>query len=141
MAAAMAPDIKRSVLNIGSGTETSLLQLVDALSRVIDRQPDVLHNVQQSGGLTRLVADLSEARRVLGYQPRVSLTEGLQRLVAEDSYLVGREKEARGTGESVTGSREVEERKEPGTMPGSAIRTDVIRPAVRPDVKPESRLN
>ncbi len=40
--------------------------------------------MQQVGGTTRLVADLEQARWLLGYTPNVLLREGLLRLLAED---------------------------------------------------------
>ncbi len=84
IAAATAPDVNRVVINVGSGQETSLRELIQVLGEVTDRQPEVLYNPQQTGGLPRLVADLERARRRLGYQPQVSLREGLQRMLVED---------------------------------------------------------
>jgi UDP-glucose 4-epimerase len=84
VAAATAAGVGGSIINIGSGEETSINGLIATLGQVTRRQPDVIYNPQESGGIARLVADLTRARQLLGYQPRVSLTEGLQRLLAED---------------------------------------------------------
>jgi UDP-glucose 4-epimerase len=90
IAASTAPDINRQVINVGSGQETSLSELITALGQVIQRQPEVIYNPLQRGGIARLVADLSTARRLLGYRPRISLTEGLERLLAEDPRFTRR---------------------------------------------------
>ncbi len=37
-----------------------------------------------SGGVSRLQADLKLARKVLRYEPKVTLREGLQRILLED---------------------------------------------------------
>ena len=104
IAASTAPDINRQVINVGSGQETSLSGLITVLGQVIQRQPEVIYNPQQRGGIARLVADLSTARRLLGYRPRVSLTEGLERLLAEDPRFTRRA--ASQTGEHArTGAR------------------------------------
>jgi UDP-glucose 4-epimerase len=87
LAAATAPAVHGEIINIGSGEETSINQLISTLSRTAQRQPDVIYNPQESGGISRLVADVSKARQLLGYQPRVSLSEGLQRLLTEGSRL------------------------------------------------------
>ncbi|MCX6028735.1 MAG: NAD-dependent epimerase/dehydratase family protein [Chloroflexi bacterium] len=84
IAAATAPDVNRAVINVGSGQETSIQQLIAAVGQVTRRQPEVIHNRQQSGGSDRLVADLTRARQLLGYQPKVTLKEGLRRLLDED---------------------------------------------------------
>jgi UDP-glucose 4-epimerase len=85
VAAATAPGVGGSTINIGSGEETSINALIATLGQVTQRQPEVIHNPLESGGLARLVADLTRAKQLLGYEPRVSLREGLQRLVSEDS--------------------------------------------------------
>ena len=87
VAAATAAGVGGSIINVGSGEETSINGLIATLGQVTKRQPDVIYNPQESGGIARLVADLTRARQLLGYQPRVSLTEGLQRLLDEDPRL------------------------------------------------------
>jgi len=84
VAAATAAGVDCHTINIGSGEETSVHRLIQALGAVTQRQPEVIYNAQQTGGTDRLVADLYEARRLLGYAPRVTLNEGLQRLLRED---------------------------------------------------------
>jgi len=84
IAAATAPAVDQQVINIGSGEETSISALVASLEQVTGRRPDVIYNRQQNGGIDRLVADLDQARRLLGYRPQVTLRAGLERLLAED---------------------------------------------------------
>jgi UDP-glucose 4-epimerase len=84
VAAATAPGVGGSIINIGSGEETSINALIATLGQVTRRQPEVIHNPLESGGLARLVADLGRAKQLLGYEPRVPLREGLQRLLSED---------------------------------------------------------
>lgn len=84
VSAATAPNVNRAIINVGSGQETSISDLIATIGAVTDRQPDVIFNPQQASGMKRLVADLHWAQQLLGYQPRVSLAEGLQRLLLED---------------------------------------------------------
>ena len=46
--------------------------------------PSLLYNREYAGGLPRLVADISRARRLLNWQPQTNLAAGLARLYAED---------------------------------------------------------
>lgn len=90
VAAATAPGVDRQVINIGSGQETSIQRLIATLGQVTQRQPEVIYNPEEGGGIARLVADVSVAQRLLGYRPKVALTEGLERLLAEDPRLARR---------------------------------------------------
>ena len=77
--AAHKPGIDGQVLNIGSGSETSINDLVQLIGQTIGRKPHILHNQDSSAGVSRLVADLSNAARLLDFKPQVPLKEGLQR--------------------------------------------------------------
>lgn len=83
IAASDATNVDRKVINVGSGVETSLDELVRTLSDIAGVRPDVIHNPQLGGGLPRLVADLEVARRLLGYKPKVGLRDGLTHLLDE----------------------------------------------------------
>lgn len=87
MAAATSPGVDGQTINVGSGVETSISQLVDYVAAVTGHSAMVIHNDSQTGGVLRLVADLSLARRSLGYEPKVSLSEGLGRLLVEDPWF------------------------------------------------------
>ena len=84
IAAAMAPDVNRQIINVGSGQEVSINALVRLIAEVTGRRPSVLYNERQFGGVSRLVASLEKARMLLNYEPRVDLRTGLQRLLTED---------------------------------------------------------
>ena len=87
MAAATAEGVNRKVINVGLGLETSLNELVRAIERVTGREAHVLHVRAESGGVRRLVADLSLARRCLDYEPGVDLETGLRFLLARDPHF------------------------------------------------------
>jgi UDP-glucose 4-epimerase len=89
-AAALTEAAVGQILNIGSGVETSLLDLVRQVGAVTGRDLSVLTNDAQSGGVSRLVADPTRARQVLGYRAQVSLSEGLQLLLAKDPQFDAR---------------------------------------------------
>ncbi len=76
--------IDRQVINVGSGIETSVMGLIGAIEQVSDRTAHVLRDEEQSGGVQRLVADLEKANKLLDYQPKITLMEGLSCTVKED---------------------------------------------------------
>lgn len=84
IAAATADRVNRSIINIGSGQEVSIDELVTRIERVTHHTAHRLSNEEEASGVPRLVADIRLAGEMLNWKPRVSLDEGLQRVVAED---------------------------------------------------------
>ena len=79
---AMASDVREGVYNIASQHETSLLGLAEALLRVMGSDLGVEHGPDRAvNGVTRRLADISAARRDLGWQPTTDLDAGLRTLV------------------------------------------------------------
>lgn len=78
VAAATATDVNRAVINVGSGQEVSINDLANLVGRVTRKRINVLHNKEQSGGVSRLVADVGLARQLLGWTPQTELEQGLR---------------------------------------------------------------
>jgi UDP-glucose 4-epimerase len=87
VAAAKASSVDRAVINVGSGQEMTINGLVDAIERVTGRAAHRLHNKTESGGVSRLVADVALAREKLRFGPSVDLEAGLKRVLAEDAQF------------------------------------------------------
>jgi UDP-glucose 4-epimerase len=86
-AAATAQNIDRAIINVGSGQGISINHLARRIGGVTNRPVRILHSQAEDGGVPRLVADLTLAWEKLGFQPRVSLEEGLGQLLALDPQL------------------------------------------------------
>jgi UDP-glucose 4-epimerase len=84
IAAATARDVDRQVINVGSGVETSVLELAETIGEVTGRTIEPLFNTRQVSGVERMRADLTRSRQMLGYDPSVTLAEGLRRTIAQD---------------------------------------------------------
>lgn len=84
VSAATAPNIDREVINIGSGAETSIRSLAQQVLEAVGTGADWMYLQDQDPGPSRMCADISLARKKLGYKPRVSLSEGLGMMVAQD---------------------------------------------------------
>ncbi|MGD2178900.1 MAG: NAD-dependent epimerase/dehydratase family protein [Anaerolineae bacterium] len=84
VAASTASDVDRRIINVGSGRETSINDLASLVASVTGRAVEVLHSPAESGGVARLCADLTAARRLLDYEPRVQLRGGLRLTLERD---------------------------------------------------------
>lgn len=69
------------IYNIGTGAETSINQLIATLATIAGRQFEIKRLPEWPNDIRRISADVSSARSELGYEPRVSLEEGLARTV------------------------------------------------------------
>ena len=68
--------------NVACGTRYSLLELLDAISEVTGRPADPVFGPPRKGDIRDSEADISVARRELGYEPLVQFREGIARTVA-----------------------------------------------------------
>jgi dTDP-L-rhamnose 4-epimerase len=78
------PGAAGRIFNVGSGRASSVLQVADLLSRILGHtevRPQVTGE-HRAGDVRHCFADISQARRVLGYQPSVELEEGLLELAS-----------------------------------------------------------
>ena len=70
------------VFNIGSGRNYSVLEIAEQMARALGKEqigPEIVGKCRV-GDIRNCFADISRAKSVLGYQPRVSLEEGLVEL-------------------------------------------------------------
>jgi len=72
------------IVNVASGVSSSLVDLIATLKQVIGSSAaglEIEHQAPRAGDLRESSADISKARAVLGYEPRVQLKEGLAGVV------------------------------------------------------------
>jgi len=67
------------VYNIGFGQQTSLLQLVRYLAKIAGSGIEPIHAPERAGDVKHSLADISKAKTLLGYDPTVSVEEGLRK--------------------------------------------------------------
>jgi UDP-glucose 4-epimerase len=84
ISAATAPNIDDFVINIGSGYETSIRDLVRLIMDVTGVKAETILNPRSDPGVSRMCADLRLGREKLGYQPHFSLEQGLRLTVERD---------------------------------------------------------
>lgn len=70
------------VINLGNNRTVSLLEMVQTLEQALGIEPAIQWLPTQPGDVPRTLADLSKARRLLGYDPRTPFADGVSRFVA-----------------------------------------------------------
>lgn len=85
VAASTAPNVNGLVINIGSGTETSVRDLIKSALEATGSKANVVYNAKISGGVSRMRADLTLAQEKLRFQPSIKLEDGLRLTLQRDS--------------------------------------------------------
>jgi UDP-glucose 4-epimerase len=85
LAAATAPGLNHAVINVGSGNETSIRELARLVLETTHSKAEMITHSRTDPGVSRMCADLTLAREKLGYQPRISLAEGLRLTLERDA--------------------------------------------------------
>lgn len=76
---AAASNIPAAVLNIGSGSGASLKRIIELLQMTTRRQVDVRYLAGRVFDVPCSILDIALARQMLGWQPAVTMEEGLRR--------------------------------------------------------------
>jgi UDP-glucose 4-epimerase len=67
--------------NIACGRQQSLLQLIDSINGALGTSIEPVFEAARAGDVRESLADIAQARAVLGYEPAVSFDDGLQRSI------------------------------------------------------------
>ncbi len=77
LAAAIAPEAVGEIFNVGGGSRVVLAEVLDTIEQIVGKPIKRNHIEKAMGDARHTAADISKAQKLLGYQPKVSLTEGL----------------------------------------------------------------
>ncbi len=74
-------DVEGKSVNVASGQQFTLNQLVEVLGEIVDRQLKPQYQPPRPAEVRHSVADVSLARELIGFESKTSLAEGLRRTV------------------------------------------------------------
>ena len=83
--AAEIPESVGEAINLGSGQGISIGDLADKIVKLMGRDIEILFDAMrirlQDHGIEQLVADITKANKLLSWQPKTSLDDGLKRTI------------------------------------------------------------
>ena len=79
--AAVDRDLGFEIINLGESRTTKLAELVSLIEDALGRKAKLKKMPMQPGDVLMTCADVSKARRLLGYNPTTSVREGVKRFV------------------------------------------------------------
>jgi UDP-N-acetylglucosamine/UDP-N-acetyl-alpha-D-glucosaminouronate 4-epimerase len=79
--ACKAPGAPGETINIACGTRVTLNELVKIIGRLVGNDAEPVYETTRTGDVKHSLADIGKAVRLLGYEPKIGLEEGLRRTV------------------------------------------------------------
>lgn len=88
--AADAPNVAGRVFNVANGRQTTLLELLAVLNELLGTKVEPNFAPSRPGDVRESLADITQARKCLKYEPLVDFNEGLRRSITYYKQLLGR---------------------------------------------------
>ncbi len=79
LASAEAPDAVGEAFNIGGGSRVTLKQTIEIMEKIVGHPIRINYMETSKGDARHTSADVSKAKKLIGYAPKVSIEEGLRR--------------------------------------------------------------
>jgi len=73
--------VKNCIYNIAFGQGNSIVRLAETVKEQLHSSSPIAISIMRTGEITRYVADITKARRVLGYNPRTPFDEGVKKTI------------------------------------------------------------
>ncbi len=69
------------ILNLGNSSPISLKEMIAVIGKVVGVEPKIKQLPMQPGDVDRTYADVSKAKKLIGYEPKTSFEQGIKNFV------------------------------------------------------------
>lgn len=69
------------ILNLGNSSPTSLKEMINIIGKTLGVEPKIKQLPMQPGDVDRTYADITKAKKLIGYEPKTSFEEGIRKFV------------------------------------------------------------
>lgn len=70
------------ILNLGNSSPVSLKEMIETIGKALNIKPNIEQLPMQPGDVERTFADVSKAKRLIGYEPKISFEDGIRKFVS-----------------------------------------------------------
>jgi nucleoside-diphosphate-sugar epimerase len=84
--AGLAPEANGQIMNVAAASPATVNALADEIGAILGKDVEKRHAPERPGDIRDSFADVSEAKRLIGFEPTVGLEEGLRRTI---EHLLG----------------------------------------------------
>ena len=88
LAAMKSSDAEGEVFNVGSGKPTSINMLAKTILELSGGNSTIRYEKSRAGDIKDTYADISKANKLLGFEPKISLKDGLRALLEEKKVAI-----------------------------------------------------
>lgn len=74
--------IKNDVFNLAYGEGTSILEVANLIKNLLKSESKIIIQENRTGEVVKYIADITKARKTMGYNPQTTATEGIKKAVA-----------------------------------------------------------
>lgn len=69
------------ILNLGNSSPVSLKEMINTIGKVLNVQPKIKQLPMQPGDVDMTFADVSKAKKLIGYEPKITFEEGITKFI------------------------------------------------------------
>ena len=69
------------IINLGNSNPISIKEMITTIGQVLNIEPTIKQLPMKPGDVDRTYADITKARKLLGYEPQTSFEEGIRRFI------------------------------------------------------------
>jgi len=74
-------NFKFEIINLGNSNPVKLNYLIKLIEKNLGKKANIIRKEEQEGDVPRTYADISKAKKLLGWQPKIKIEEGIKRFV------------------------------------------------------------
>jgi nucleoside-diphosphate-sugar epimerase len=78
---ATTPGIKHEVFNVANGRDTSVLEIVETINKIVGKNIQPQHLPVRRGDVFKTLADISKIQAKIGFKPMVNFEEGMAKTI------------------------------------------------------------
>ncbi len=79
--AAIDKNLKYEIINLGNNKPVELNYFISVIEKLLDKKANIKEYPKQAGDVDITYADISKAKRLLGYSPKTKIEEGMQKFI------------------------------------------------------------
>ena len=74
-------NVKNDTYNLGSGKGTSIIKIAESIQKLMRGKNKIIVKENRTGEVIKFIADISRAKEKLGYEPQITIEEGLKKTI------------------------------------------------------------
>lgn len=69
------------IINLGNSSPVTLTEMINTIAEVLGKNPKIKQLPMQPGDVDRTYADISKAKKLLGYEPKTTFKQGIENFI------------------------------------------------------------